>query len=300
MFVSCQQTSAAQEVAKPWEAHGLKASAPPFNVGEHTKPFVKDAYDVPAYGVRIPNAVYDLFQRDTALRKAAQELKMPLPTRGFDVFVQGRVSTRVETLVQAASPKLAARLRLFTEPLKELSPDTIKSWDDWVAFVRRCKVPDDWVRHLHVNDVLIKVFGATTQESERLLSTLRKEVTWVSKCLCTYKTLGCMTDVVNLIAATTGRSSTATKLTEDQVVAMVDEFVVSANTARWIPQALLHDAEMDDKLCWILLHALQPNLQVMVQLPPDCKDLEQGFVSRGARVFFDKESLNANAIRKAW
>lgn len=73
----------------------------------------------------------------------------------------------------------------------------------------------------------------------------------------------------------------------------------------WVPTHLVHDAESDDTLAWLMLEHVRrllglPQLQTVVQLPEDpvFDKGEEHFLSKGSIVFRDADSENAEAVAK--
>merc|ERR1712196_392529 len=82
-------------------------------------------------------------------------------------------------------------------------------------------------------------------------------------------------------------------------------------TNLWVPTHLVHDSEMDDLLCWVLLKyvhkQLGSDLQVLVQLPPKIDPAEHAAALgqenpnldgiAGYTAFRDVDSKNETAVR---
>merc|ERR550537_1389576 len=82
---------------------------------------------------------------------------------------------------------------------------------------------------------------------------------WLAKALTGFKPDGCLTDVVNLIYAMMGDPPEKDQ-TEQDVMRTLEDFKKRlASNGRsgfqdlWIPDKLVHDAESDDMLVWLLL-----------------------------------------------
>ena len=84
---------------------------------------------------------------------------------------------------------------------------------------------------------------------------------------------GCLTDVVNLLFAMANNQapdnqakleSTEMKLPEEEVLKLIEETKrkIHANelAGLWIPTHVVHDCEVDDRLCWLLLEYLHRKL----------------------------------------
>ena len=74
---------------------------------------------------------------------------------------------------------------------------------------------------------------------------------------------GCLTDVVNLLFAMANRQSPEMKL-ESKVLKLIENIdrKIHANELEglWILTHLVHDCEVDDQLCWLLLEYLHRKL----------------------------------------
>jgi len=112
-------------------------------------------------------------------------------------------------------------------------------------------------------------------------------------------------------------------LPQDWVVARIEEFAVwlaqgapqgdmrvedrVVNTSSWkIPDALIHDGELDDKMSWAMLeyiHSIRGSrLTAYLQLATDPRldDLEQLLKDKGMIVLRDPDSRNAGVVLQAW
>ena len=123
---------------------------------------------------------------------------------------------------------------------------------------------------------------------------------------------GCLTDVANLIYAMTGEP--AKDLDERKVAEAID--TVKAKLAAkqfddlWIPTDMIHDAEFDDQLAWLLLRYVHKQkgttLRTLVQLPtpkpeyPELEEFDQRFKKHGCETFRDPASRNAKAIKATY
>eukprot|EP00966_Prymnesium_polylepis_P167095 3862595-Prymnesium_polylepis.2 len=138
---------------------------------------------------------------------------------------------------------------------------------------------------------------------------------WLSKAFAGYNVLGCLTDVANLLFAMKGPPPKKTP-TEKEVVDTVREVCNKVKNEEfndlWIPDHMVHDAETDDILAWLLLkhvHRRQETndrFRVLVQLPTANVDflwLEE--VAKRIReldceVYRDPSARNAKAIKLAF
>ena len=136
---------------------------------------------------------------------------------------------------------------------------------------------------------------------------------WLSKAMAGYNVAGCLTDVANLIFAMNG--DPPTKVPSEKDVADVIEKVTGKLRARdwaglWIPSEMVHDAETDDQLAWLLLRHIHncrgTTLQVLVQLPTptleatELEEFDVRFKEQGCETFRDPSSRNAKAIKHTY
>lgn len=266
------------------------------------------------------------------LQSLSEVLGVKIPVYTLDTFVQKKMD-KVKVMVEVArahpqcnsgNRNAADRLECFANEFASLKHDSMHSREAWVQFVARF-VPAGWEHKLHFDHLLSNfgfddAFAKTLREQIHVASnpktgeeeheTLEQfSLRWVGKALNAYRPKGCLTDVVNLVFAMMSRSESgeAKKFSEDDICDTVHEFgrKLTANdlASLWIPTHLLHDAESDDMLCWLLLehiHRLRgKSLEVMVQLPdsPKISDLAESLKQRpNCRVFRDLGSRNLQAI----
>lgn len=341
-FTSHQHTNTANARIASWlesfEAcvASAKASVPPFNtrLNVDLRPGTV-CFNLPTYGVRLPRAVMSIFDIQPLI-ELSQELGIPIPRYSLDTFVQKKMA-KVMDLVDAASNRVdcasgqnqlaVQRLRAFVEEFRELkSGVTIKSPEDFCRFVEQ-HVPPGWEDRLHFDHLLSSNFGFEEQTAAELRDmTIKFEdkgeikeekaenysLRWLGKAFKGYGPVGCLTDVVNLIYAMT--SPYPPEVAEEKIVtSVVEQFKLRLDSkdfqSLWIPSHIVHDAEVDDSLVWLLLeyvHRLQgTELHVMVQLPPgDTFDSLEGKVRAhaGSRctTFRDPDSGNSKPIKSTW
>ena len=125
-----------------------------------------------------------------------------------------------------------------------------------------------------------------------------------------YNVAGCLADVANLIFAMNG-DPPPKKPSEGKVVEVIESVVEKLRERKWsdlwIPTEVVHDAENDDILAWLLLRHVHKcrgtNVEVLVQLPtpnPEYPELEKFdvlFKKHGCETFRDPSSRNAKAIK---
>jgi hypothetical protein len=184
---------------------------------------------------------------------------------------------------------------------------------EWDQLVEQAGVHSNWKQNLHYDKVL-SCFGANEEESKEVVQLMKRDVEWLSKILNGFKIKGCLTDVVNLVMCIMKINPATFQHTEEKTVEMQIADTIrkfsrmlviylskkdSEDLNFWIPNIFIHDAEVDDMLCWAILKVLNPNIVVTVQLPPDLifKKLHPILESYGATIFTDPHSRNAKAVR---
>ena len=137
---------------------------------------------------------------------------------------------------------------------------------------------------------------------------------WLCSALSGFGPEGCMGDLVNLVVsmhnstqpADTSQRGLVRILTEfGNVLKGVDAAQQLRDRNIWVPTHLVHDAESDDTLSWLLLEHVRrllalPPLQTAVQLPEGSMfdTAEAHFISKGSKVFRDADSRNGPAVAK--
>jgi len=204
--------------------------------------------------------------------------------------------------------------------------------EQWIEFVEK-HAPKGWQDRLHFDVVLVENFGFDREVSDKLKSTTiqvqekdsmvdvsleHHSLRWLTKAFKGYGPVGCLTDLVNLVYAMLNLPQPAEAEEQAAIAAieqMKDKLAKGDFKGMWIPTHLVHDAESDDSLSWLLLehvHQLQKTqLQVLIQLPADEKI--DDFVNymktdhpvtklRPTRlqVFRDKDSSNQKAVESTW
>ena len=136
---------------------------------------------------------------------------------------------------------------------------------------------------------------------------------WLSKAMAGYNVAGCLTDVANLMFAMNGNPPNK-KPTEKDVADVIEAVTGKLRAGRWdelwIPTEMIHDAETDDQLAWLLLRHVHncrgTQLQVLVQLPtpsfeiPELEKYDTLFREQGCETFRDPSSRNAKPIQHAY
>merc|ERR1712064_36698 len=137
---------------------------------------------------------------------------------------------------------------------------------------------------------------------------------WLGKALTGFKPKGCLTDLVNLLFAMENKEPKKDMPEREivQTIKDVDQKIKKLTEQPqdlWIPDILMHDAENDDMLCWVLLDFIRnkmdlKKLKVHIQLPESDKlsnkfeTLERHWKDLGENVttFKDVNSRNEAAL----
>lgn len=238
---------------------------------------------------------------------------------------------RKSNFVDAANMAAVDRLESFCKEFETLKDDRIQGPDQFQQFVER-HVPPGWEDKLHFDHVLTGNFGFEQSVSDKLRKMTimvadtdkdapahsTYEVTlehhalrWLTKAFRGYGPVGCLTDVVNLVYAMFGLAQPAVASEQAAIVAvekLQDRLQRRDFTGLWIPTHLVHDAESDDALSWLLLEHIHremgTSLQVLIQLPHEDKfDEIAAFLQShpaNVEVFRDKDSSNGKAVGNTW
>jgi len=296
LFLCQQQTTLAyQYLATLGESVEIRASTTAFNVRRHPLPNGCVGYDVPCFG-SIPAAVVAIFTPD--MRARGPTIQAKVPEFGIDTFVQVKTKKILDLVIEGrrafrecseANAAAFGRVETFARAFAALRPEDINTMQQWHGWVEQF-VSVGWQERLHYDDLLgnfgfdeemahalRKLEHTEVQNNMSIVTTLEHHaMRWLGKALGGYKPLGCLTDVVNLVFAMMGQSAGG-HMQEQEVVATLREFsrllVDQRTSTLWIPTHLLHDAEVDDMLVWLLLdhiHSMKgTTLYVKIQLPPD-------------------------------
>jgi hypothetical protein len=278
IFLSCQQTpKILQEVV----SHEVRASSPSFN--KPSQEYDIKHYDVPVFGMKIPILIQALF-RLPELEKIRIQHNMPLLEFRFDSFLQ----TKSHELMKYVSG--SNHITRFLTSFQLLDPLSIKTGKDWEQFISNNQIPENWMDHLHQDEVL-HLFS----DAEKI--TNKFAIRWLSKILCAYTIPGCLTDVINLIHAMGFTSN-------NNIMELYFEIIHHSvngvpQKELWIPNMLIHDGETDDMLCFILLKYLNPKIQIKMQVPPNEEIIKvsQKFEMIGWDIIVDKDSKNETALK---
>jgi len=266
------------------------------------------------------------------MRKDAPSLWMKVPSFTIDRFVQGKmkkVHKMVEECRKVITDSHAASafdlVDRFAKDFSEKDPTSIQSTEQWFDFVRAYIKDLDWQEKTHFDHVLglfgfneeaasrIREMTLTEKDKDGKLETSTYEqfgVRWLAKALTGFKPDGVLTDVVNLIYAMMGEPPTEAQ-TEKDVIEKLEKFKVKLSrdhSDMWIPDVLLHDAESDDMMVWLLLQYVHKQrgsqLEVQVQLP-QAQDTQDTRLDEKAhfwstlacvKVFRDPDSKNLEAL----
>jgi len=308
----------------------IRVSATPFNTKNRERLEKAKPYNIPCFG-GIPSAALSVFNDE--MKTDSKQLSFKFPGYVVDKFVQSKM-TKVRTMVTDCQMEFTddvssyafERLGRFADAFEQLPPDSIHDPKEWSSFVQGHVEDPKWQEKLHFDHVL-GLFGFTDDVSAKIRQRKYKEknkkgeeeestfeqfgVRWLSKALSGFKPDGCMTDVVNLVYAMTGEPPEKDP-TEQDVIRKLENFgkllrQCSASTFRdvWVPEKLLHDAEADDMLVWVLLRYVHEKmgstLEVRVQLPDDTRfDEKKNCWEKLSltNVFKDPDSQNLDALLK--
>jgi len=337
LFCSNQHTEEAKLRRAQWlegTAESVKVSAPPFNTRLGIAlPDGTVELNIATFGVKLPRVIMKFFESEE-LMQLSQELQIPIPRYALDSFVQKKMPKVMDLVREARKPEAnlnqenldaVARLEKFCLGFEALDRTTIAGPLAFKEFVEQ-HVKAGWEDQLHFDSVLVANFGFDKSASDWLrkaeISVLEKDkevqvslehhaVRWLAKAFRGYGPVGCLTDVVNLVYAMLGRPQPL-EASEDAAIEVMQAFQDRLSrkdfAGLWIPTHLVHDAESDDALSWLLLEHIHKlnntRLEVLIQLPADEKlDSVASFLkshSAGVQVFRDKDSTNGKAVSGTW
>jgi len=338
LFCSNQHTQEATAKRAEWllgECDSVKASTPPFNTRlQIPMPDRCEELNIATFGVKLPRVIMKLFENDE-MQKLSTDKLIPIPRYALDTFVQKKMSKVLDMCKEARNLPLYSsnveavdKLEAFCKDFVTLdTPDGLKitNPDLWEAFVAK-HVSWGWQDRLHFDHVLTGNFGfgedMATALREKTVKIMEKdkemEVTlehhalrWLAKAFKGYGPVGCLTDVVNLVYAIF-KMEQPSEAREDAAVEAVQKLQEKMDkgdfSELWIPTHLVHDAESDDSLSWLLLEYIHSKmgsqLQVLIQLPQDEKiDPISAYLtshSSNVQVFRDKDSSNGKAVASTW
>ena len=341
VFASNQQTDCAQQQTLLWLARkspkSWKISMPPFNrpvAGLLLDPICQQ-YNPPVFGLRIPKALMALFEVD-GVKELARELNVTLPAYTISRAIQDKMhkvrrlvaEARKRTDCQAGqNAEAVRRLERFIDGFVALRASDIASpeaWDRWVCG----HTGPGWMDKLEFS-ALLSNFGfdepaakalQTTEIDDpqddgtvKMVSLEQYSLRWLSKAMAGYNVSGCLTDVASLVFAMNG-APPAEKPSERDVVNVIENVTSKIRAGDWldlwVPSAMVHDAERDDILAWLLLRHIHQcrgtELAVLVQLPtpkpefPELEKLDELFKRHGCETFRDPSSRNASAIKHTY
>jgi len=309
-----QQTAAMSQYIPSGEC--VRASSPAFNVrGESGwAALTVEPYDASVFGVSITHAINDLLETKI-VSETCREMGIRIPRYEFDVYVQKNVS-KVTSLVGACRSRglmhSADHIERFVHAVSNLLPQHIQSMADWEQFLSEQNIAKDWKGRIH-QDKVGGLFGLNEENIRSLGKTY--EFKWLSRCLNLWVVKGCKTDIVNTICAILNTGNPK-GLTESQLVILIKKFThilthpefITGNTSwMWIPSTVIHDAESDDCISWVLciiLNRIQGTpMKTIVQLPCHSDlNVVARFFGQHKDVFVvrDPHSKNAKALRDYW
>jgi len=341
LFCSHQQTEEALRVRGLWleglQIESVKSSIPPFNVRLNIAwpPDWKPVdYNVATFGVKLPRVIMDFFETEEMQRiSKVERSQIPIPPYALDSFVQKKMVKVLELVAECRKPeagmdaeslKSATKLENFAKGFTGIDAKKISGPKEFEDFVHKHVAPG-WEDQLHFDHVLA-MFGFTKAASDKIRGMTIKvqekdqeiDVTlehhalrWLTKAFRGYGPVGCLTDMVNLVYAVLKMEQPKEASEEavmDAVNRLQDKMKRNDLTDLWIPTHLVHDAETDDALTWLLLqrlHELQKTrLEVLIQMPPEeaQDELAQWLKNHGTKiqVFRDKDSSNGKAVSNTW
>lgn len=303
IFLSCQQTQTVKDIISKYETPLVKASCPKFNEGVKIQGV--EQLNVPVYGTRIQSEIKKLFELD--FFNPQRQLLDNLLKYKFDSFIQTKID-KVKLVVEEFKKRGvdSSLLKTFITTFKDVS---IKNEEDWNTFLKACKIPQNYMEHLHVSEVL-QLFGCDKYTAKEILETKYEDTTlgqysvrWLSKALSAYKIEGCLTDVVNLIYAMTKHKSVSLdksdNQTESDIVEVINHFKGAIDDdllgcIHWWPDIFIHDCEVDDVLCRIIIKLFNNKVIELIQVP---LINQVPFKIDDDRAFYDEDSKNAKSFR---
>jgi hypothetical protein len=318
------------------------ASCPPYNGRVFISQAIKKI-DVPCYGPRTSKGVFDIISQPRIKVFATKKLRVKLPKYTINTTIQNKIPHKVKGFLEESEkhPKCQAgsqnfeaiqRVKAFVRMVHELTMEQVPDLATWRAKILEHIVVPEWDTRLHVKHIL-ELFGFDLAAAAELgampdpgspgKTMYENALRWLSKGFECYGLPGTVADVVNLIMAIMRLSPDKECVTQDWVEARLEEFAVwleqgapqgdmrvedrVVNTSSWkIPDALIHDGEMDDKLSWTVLeyiHSIRGSkLTTYVQLATNSSldELEQLFKEKEMIVLRDPDSRNAGVVLQAW
>jgi len=331
----------------------VRLSMPPFNKPLPGVQLFENAevYEVPVFGLRISSAIMQCFDLP-GLHDMAKELRVAMLHYDVSEFIQQKMF-KVDFMIGAlrkrhdcqsgANAEAVKLLDRFVQDFKALKSVDINgpvAWSRWVSehVVEECRKEDDhgvpaWMERMHF-DQLLSNFGfeaATAREIQRAEFNEKKDqghevkttyeqysMRWLSKAFAGYNVVGCLTDVANLLFAMDGPPPDKLKDVEREVIGTVNRVITHLRKGDfdnlWVPTHMVHDAETDDKLAWLLLKWVHKQrkseaaFKVLVQLPvantdyPELEEIVETLKSSqlGCEVFRDPSARNQKAIKQSW
>jgi len=278
---------------------------------------LKHLSNSPCFGALIPEAIYSLMQLPD-IQVQMKKLDIPPLTYEWDALLGYKLDHLRELSNLFVNEPLQRKLEYFASQhyMNDDSQSRVENMKDWCQILKRCGISDDWKQNLHCEKILL-CFGATKEQNEKAIKTMRRKLEWLSKFVNGYRIQGCLTDVVNLCVCLLKKSgdNNTTEKEEKNEVKMNNEEDIAASILQlkellsskqyadnlWIPDTFCHDAEVDDMLCWAILKAINPKLNVIVQLPDKEEIDEEEMLSYGAtRLFMDEDSKNLKVIQRTF
>jgi hypothetical protein len=307
----------------------VKASTCKFNTAQRPVQDKVRGVDVPCFG-SILGALAEMML-DDIFKDLFSTLGNERPSYQLDTFVQKKMGKVIQMCdiaadtfkVEGPNKDAFNKVREFADGFAKLDPKTVPTAADWKKWIGQY-VPDNYEDNLSF-DRMLSIFGVDdataaairaheiSEEKDGKVETSvleQSSLRWLGKALVGFKPKGCLTDLVNLIFAMESKEPNK-DMPEREIVETIQNFhqkIKGQKTALqnlWIPDMLVHDAENDDMLCWVLLDFIRDKmrldrLKVHIQLPESDKfeTLERRWKDLGENVttFKDVNSRNEAAL----
>jgi len=336
--MSCHQSelSHVQYTQLDDNCHNLiaKASTCSSNISQTSIPPGVRGVNVPCYG-SIPRALAEMMT-DDMFANGFRRLGVERPSYRLDTFAQKKMERVIHmcdiattTLnIQETDKDAFARVKSFAEKFAELDPWKVSTDSEWKQWVGQ-HVPDNYEDNLSF-DRLLSNFGVDDaiaaqvrayeireiKDGKEETNTLEQaSLRWLGKALVGFSPQGRFTDLVNLIFAMKDIEP-GLDMSERHIVHVIRDFHQEikrlADGERflfgWMPEVLMHDADYDDMLCWILLDFIRDTLklvplEVHVQLPvsDEFDGVVTGWKQRDSVTVFKDATISVNRwLQELW
>jgi hypothetical protein len=338
ILTTCQLTSTLfEEINEKFGSNvEVRASCPAFNVKNapmNPTDIKVTRYDIPAYHPVDKSAVFKLVSSiDNSLNDTSKVLGFGLndfvigKANMADAFVDWYMDQGYLEHYPDTAPYLQYILTVKNKIVE--GSKAVASEEDLISLLSSCGLEwDDVMENLHFTNVL-KLFGFSADLAKEIAMTPYKKATgktaviegksapvfkmvtigeeylkWISNLLTFYQVVGSIADPANALAAVLNKSGSDAVITE-MVKAIAND---DLKDDFWVPDVMIMDSEKDDFSALVILQHLNPDLQVIVQLPSTTSDeftdimrssLADFHISLGHEVFYDVDSLNHKALAK--